>query len=566
VPLLPRRHKRRQWSRWNTVEEDAQVLGVARTLTSATRLMDVMRLLRPEDGISVSFTVNPGSVFADGLEDYFAGLGASVLSWREARRRSFDLAVACAVHPSMRRLDAPLVVMPHGAGYNRLVTESTGDAAAPAGLSRRELTRWGRVLPAAIGVSHEDQIARLARTCPQAVPVARLIGDYCWDRIEQSMPRRDLYRAKLGVGHGRRLVVINSTWSAHSLLGRCPDLPLKLVTALPADEFAVALVLHPNVWARHSRDRVHLRLASAMDAGLLVLPPEEGWRAAVIASDWVVGDHGSTTFYSAALHRVLLLAATGLDELDPASPTAAFSRAAPRLDPDGDLLEQLLTAAEKHTPEDFQDSVDRQLAARGEAGRRHQEVMYPFLGHRNITLPRNHPGPDPVPEPSPERHLGPTTFDVTGTVLPDDSVAVRRWPVIAHHHEEARGFYAVSDQETHEIWRATAAVLARTVIDAELAPEDWLRHHIQHPNSGLDVAVAALADDRCLLLVRRGDILLEAHAPRPFGSPRPRLDPLLLGAAVTVWLHAARTAEDLSRGLLIRTGTRATRVAFTAQP
>ncbi|MFI1158773.1 hypothetical protein [Streptomyces sioyaensis] len=566
MSLLPRRRTSRRRSRWNTVPEDAHVLGVARTLTSATRLMDVMRLLRPEDGIAVSYTVNPGSVFADGLADYFDGLGARVLSWREATRQRFDLAVACAVHPSMRQLDAPLMVMPHGAGYNRLVTESTGDPGAPAGLSRRELMRGGRVLPAAIGVSHEEQIARLARTCPQAVPVAHLIGDYCWDRIEQSRPRRDLYRARLGVGHGRRLVVVNSTWSEHSLLGRHPDLPAKLVTALPADEFAVALVLHPNVWARHSRHRVHQRLARAMDAGLLVLPPEEGWRAALIASDWVVGDHGSTTFYSAALHRVLLLAATGLDELDPASPTAALSRAAPRLDPDGDLLAQLLTAAEQHSPQRLQAPVDGQLEARGEAGRRLQEVMYPFLAHRNITLPADPPVPDPVPEPRPERHVGPTAYDVTGEVLPDGSVAVRRWPVLAHDHEESRGFLAVTEQETHRLWRSSAEVCARTVIDGELAPADWLRECIHSPRASLDVAVAALAEDRCLLLLRRCGTLLEAHAPRAYGDPGPRLDPLLLGAAVQVWLNARRTAGELSGGLVVRTGRRTLNVAFTWPP
>ncbi|WP_052230247.1 hypothetical protein [Streptomyces sp. CT34] len=575
MPLSPRRlRSRRLWPRWNTVPEDARVLGVARTLTSATRLMDVLRLLPPEDGIRVSVTVNPGSVFGDGLADYFDALGATVLSWREATRQRFDLAVACAVHPSMRRLDAPLMVMPHGAGYNRLVTESTGDPSAPAGLSRRELTRWGRVVPAAIGVSHDEQIARLARTCPEAVPVAHLIGDYCFDRIAQSVPRRDLYRASLGVGHGRRLVVINSTWSEHSLLGRHPDLPLKLVSALPADEYAVAIVLHPNVWARHSRYGVRRLLGTAMDAGLLVLPPEEGWRAALIASDWVVGDHGSTTFYSAALDRVVLLAATGLDELDPASPTAALSRAAPRLDPEGDLLDQLLTAAERHHPERQQGPTDSQLAARGEAGRRHREVMYRFLARRHIRPPATPPDPDPVPEPRPERHLGPTAYDVTGEVLPDDSVALRRWPAVRPGceeprglvDEESRGFLAVTDEETSGYKRSSAAVVARTVTDAELAPVDWLRGRIPDAHAGHDVAVAALADDRCLLLLRTGEVLLEAHAPRSFGHPAARLDPLLLGSAVAVWLHEKRTAEELSAGLLLRTGVRCVRVTFTAPP
>jgi hypothetical protein len=36
---------------------------------------------------------------------------------------------------------------------------------------------------------------------------------------------------------------------------------------------------------------------------LLVIPPEEGWRAAVVAADVVVGDHGSCTQYAAAIGK-----------------------------------------------------------------------------------------------------------------------------------------------------------------------------------------------------------------------------------------------------------------------
>ncbi|MEV5505322.1 hypothetical protein AB0L16_02455 [Streptomyces orinoci] len=524
-----------------------------------------MQLLRPEDGIRVSYTVNPGSVFSEGLEDYLYDLGATVLSWREAKRRRFDLAVACAVHPSMRGLHAPLLVMPHGAGYNRLVTESTGDPSAPAGLSRRELMHRGKVLPEIIGVSHRDQIARLAATCREAVPHARLIGDYCLDRIRASMPRRDLYRERMGVTGGQRLVLVNSTWSEHSLLGRHPDLPLRLVAALPADEFKVALVLHPNVWARHSRHRVYERLGKAMDAGLLVLPPEEGWRAAIVASDLVVGDHGSTSFYSAALRRVVLLAATGLDELDPASPAAAFGRTAPRLDPEGDLLAQLLDADGRHKPDDLAEVVERQLGGPGEGGQLLREIMYSFLEHRDIPAPTGKWQPLPVPEPSPRQRPAPATWDVTGEIHPDGSVAVRRWPVIAELHEESRGFLAVTDQETHPLWQASAAVAARTVLDADRPPADWLAQRLaDYP--GLDVLVAALAEDRCLVLLRRGRVLLEAHTQRAWGEPDRRLDPVLLGAAVNLWLNEGRSAADLGRGLRLRTGPRGLRIAFTTRP
>lgn len=304
------------------------MLAVVRTLTSATRVMDVLPLLRARDGIELYITVNPGSAFTAGLDAYLESLdGITALSWSAATRRGFDLAVACTVNSSMRRLRAPLVVLPHGAGYNRLVRPTTGDDVSPAGLSRQELTWRGRVVPAVIGLSHEEQLERLRRSCPQALPLARVVGDPCFDRLLASLAERDRYRRLLGAVGGRRLVVVSSTWSEHSLLGRCPDLPLRLVRELPADEYAVAVVLHPNIWARHNPLDL---LREAVSAGLLVVPPQNGWQAALVAADWVVGDHGSVSLYGAALDRVTLLAATGEAELAPDSPATPSVAAPPR--------------------------------------------------------------------------------------------------------------------------------------------------------------------------------------------------------------------------------------------
>ncbi|MFF2961598.1 hypothetical protein ACFVT1_22310 [Streptomyces sp. NPDC057963] len=522
-----------------------------------------MRLLRAEDGIEKYYTVNPGSAFGDGLGEYLRALGVRVLTWEEATRRSFDLAVSCSVHPTMRRLDAPLMVLPHGAGYNRLVAESTGDSRVPAGLSRRELMWRGKVVPAAIGVSHQEQIDRLAVTCPEAVPYAVTVGDWCFQRIRASMSRRDHYRARLGAVDGRRLVVIHSTWSSHSLLGRHPGLPLRLVTSLPADEFAVAAVFHPNVWARHTPDGVFDRLAEAMDAGLMIIPPQEGWRAAVVASDWVVGDHGSTSFYSAAADRVTLLAATGLDELDPASPAAAFAHRAPRLDPDGDVYAQLMDAARGYDPEDLRPVVDRQLASVDTSGATTQELMYAFLAARGVRTPRHAPHPAPVPAPEPAHHPAPTAYDVTGAHDGTGTVDVRRRPLVVGDHTEARGFYAVTDEVNHLLWRQAAEVVARTGIEAELPATEWADRESRRSEHA-NVLVAAVDPTRCLVRLRGGREL-EARTERPWGTRRPPLDAVVLGAAVNLWLtDTARGGdEDLTGGLSVRTGDRQIRVTFS---
>ncbi|MFM9611137.1 hypothetical protein [Streptomyces niveiscabiei] len=552
---------------------------MARTLTSATRVLDVMELLRVEDGIEKYYTVNPGSAFADGLHEYLVSVaGPRVLTWAEATRRTFQLAVACAVHPTMRRLDAPLMVMPHGAGYNRLVSESTGDTTSPAGLSRRELTHRGKVIPAAIGVSHPDQLARLLDTCPEAVPRAEVIGDWCAQRIRDSEARRDCYRARFGVTDGRRLVVLHSTWSAHSLLGRHPGLPLDLVTALPADEYAVAAVFHPNVWARHTRADLLERLREPMDAGLMVIPPEEGWRAAIVACDAVIGDHGSTTFYSAAHDRPTLLAATGLAELDPASPAAAFATTAPRLDPSGDLHAQLLRAQREYDPGVLRPVVDSQLADVEKSGERTQRRLYAFLEHRGVPLPRQPPGPSPVPEPSPERGVPVLAYVVTGGVLPDGSVGVRRLPMVPGRGgggfagaagsgfaegggsvEEGSGFYAVAAECAHPTWSQSADVIARTVPVVDPSPADWC---LREAPRRLGAAVLAARIDDFSAVVRLRDTLFEAHTERPWGGLRPTLDPLLLGAALNLWLTDGHSGAELVRGLVIRTGRGLLRVAF----
>ncbi|AKG43754.1 translation initiation factor if-2 [Streptomyces xiamenensis] len=131
----PRHRPERYDPAWATLRPlpAVDVLGVARTLTSATRLRDLVRLLPPQD-VELFFTINTGSAFSAGLEEYVRSLPGRFLTWEEATApgRSFDLAVAFAVHPSMREVDAPLMVLPHGVGYNRLVPEVTdGGLGAP---------------------------------------------------------------------------------------------------------------------------------------------------------------------------------------------------------------------------------------------------------------------------------------------------------------------------------------------------------------------------------------------------------------------------------------------------
>ncbi|MFF2077292.1 hypothetical protein ACFVXG_21330 [Kitasatospora sp. NPDC058162] len=518
-------------------------------------------LLRGQDGIRFYITVNPGSQFASGLDDYLRTLpgNITVLPWEEAVRREFNLAVACAVHASMHRLHAPLVVLPHGAGYNRLVTESTGDKASAAGLSRRELTHRRRVFPSVIGVSHSEQFDRLAQWCPEALPRAREVGDLCHDRMRHSEDSRDRYREMLGAVDGRRLVVVNSTWSEHSLFAQAFDLPLQLVAQLPADEYTVAVILHPNIWEKHDPEAI---LAPATRSGLRLIPPHQGWQATVVAADCLIGDHGSVSFYGAALRHPTVLVTTGAAELDPQSPTYTFGQAAPVLDPHGDLLAQIERAMAKHDPTALQSITDRSLGQRGLSSEVLTSLLYDFLPTvvRPAKAPALRPYPDPVSLPTEV----PTAYDVEGECRGTE-VSLRRFPIIDPEHHLSRGFHVASIEEPVRELKFTAEVLARTTIRAERPAERWLAEtSMDWPGAG--VLVAALGQARHLLRLPDG-LLLEAHAEESWGTTKPLLDPLLLGSALVLWLSdGGEPARLPDSGLTIRTGTHLTRVAFTARP
>ena len=88
--------------------------------------------------------------------------------------------------------------------------------------------------------------------CPEALPASIVAGDLCLDGMRAGAGQRERYRRALGVG-SRRLVVLSSTWFTDSAFGRVPRMYEAIVNALPEDCYAVAAVLHPNIWAVHGR-------------------------------------------------------------------------------------------------------------------------------------------------------------------------------------------------------------------------------------------------------------------------------------------------------------------------
>ncbi|WP_431983985.1 hypothetical protein, partial [Streptomyces qinglanensis] len=224
------------------------------------------------------------------------------------------------------------------------------------GLAPDWLLADGKPFVDALVLSHPEQLPRLRRACPEAASAAVLGGDPCYDRMLAGRPHRQRFRRALGVRRGQRLVVLNSTWNPEGFFGNggsedlLPSLLPRLAAELPADEYRVAAVLHPNIWYGHGPGQVRAWLNRARRHGLTLIDPLHAWRQALLAADVVLGDFGAVSYYSAALGIPVLLAATGQERLDPEAPLADFVRSAPRLDPHAPLRDQLERALAAHAP------------------------------------------------------------------------------------------------------------------------------------------------------------------------------------------------------------------------
>lgn len=385
-----------------TIRSPRTVLGVAHHLTGGTRVTEMLGLLERDHRIQVVYTVSPASPLATGAEEYLRSLGGMVIPWGQAVNQEFDLAVA-AGHGGLQQLHAPVLAMSHGAGDNALMRRWAGHgppAPRPVTGPRREMIiAGGRVIPSALALAHDDERAALARTCPEAAPVAFVAGDYCFDRMTASLPFRERYREALGATPGTRLVVVSSTWGENSLLGRCQDVLLRLAKELPADSHRIVAVLHPNTWCVHGRRQVRAWSADP-DRHVRLVPPEEGWRAALVAADRVIGDHGSVTCYGAALGVPVLRGTWPRDDVAPGSPASMVGAVSPRLDWDRPLVPQLDAVAGTFGAADAARLRERITSRPGAAARLFRSEMYRLLRLPEPAYPP-HVAPVPLPAPLP---------------------------------------------------------------------------------------------------------------------------------------------------------------------
>jgi hypothetical protein len=384
-------------SRWVTRSGCRTVLAVVHTVTSGQRMLDIVRLFENDLRIQVVFTMAP-DVFSNGVAQFLEELGAVTVPWQQATNTSFDLAVT-ASYGAVHELQAPLVIVPHGAGYNKLASRRTQRATianrAVYGLEPQRLIQDGSVIPAALILSHRDDLERLGRTCPEALPSAVVAGDPCHDRIVASLPRRNAYRRALGIEDDEKLILLTSTWGKGSLFGDDHTLLTRLVTTLPPGHRVLSLI-HPNAWFAHGGWQIRAWLADLCRNGLALMPPEADWRTALVAADWIIGDHGSVALYGTAAQVPVLLAQFPSGEVDPDSAAALLAATAPHLRRRRSLINQLREATQTHAAGGYEPVAARITSEPGRFDRNMRRLLYRML---KLKQPARISSTEPAPPP-----------------------------------------------------------------------------------------------------------------------------------------------------------------------
>ncbi|WP_199547708.1 hypothetical protein [Streptomyces sp. N35] len=397
----------------------------------------------------------------------------------------------------------------------------------------------------ALVLSHPEQRDRLRDSCPQAVDSAVLAGDPCFDRILGHRDLRVPYRRALGVRTGQRLVLLNSTWAKGSLAGGpLPSLLPRLTAELPADEYRIAAVLHPNIWSAHGPGQIRAWFDRALNAGVTLVDPLHDWRQALIAADAVIGDHGSVSFYAAALGTPVLLGAAPLTDIDHRSPSAAFVREAPLLDMNAPLRPQLDSLTTPPAgPARFTTSMPGASAARL------RRLFYGLLGLpepvHTATLRRL-----PLPAHAPAERTAPQRV-LTSVTAPGE-VSITRYvdpPFEPEGEGEALTVVHERTRERHALALADVVFHEGPPHDVRLGrPDQWTAEALaRHPHAGLTLYVDS--PDTATARTRGGLVL------RLTAGPQADADPVAYGCALHAWTASGKSLDDLvAHGLRVRLG------------
>lgn len=454
--------------RWVSVRARRTVLGVVHNVTSATRLLDLLAVFAGDSRVETVFTCTGSSALDAGTAEFLTGRGMLQVPWAQAKTGKFDVAIATSRGGDLHELRTPLIGAPHGAGYNkRLAPESGGSVPVSFGLAPEWLMHNGEVVPAAIVLSHEEQRERLTVSCPQAAPLSVVAGDPCCDQLRASAPFRADYRRALGVRPGQKLVVVSSTWGDGSILAADdPDKAVlrRALAELPLDEYRVLAAVHPNAWYGHGAWQMQNWLAPLVEHGLILpVPDSQTWKAALLAADRLLGDHGSLTLYGVWLAVPAVLGSFAEAKVAVPSPMAGLGALLPRLSPHAGVQVQLEDAAERQAGSEELGGIRSALTSR--PGRSAALLRQLFYGLLELPEPERPAAPSMVP--LPDVTVGrsfpaePPVFVSTG--LRDRAAYLRRFPAALQRRTAERhlaGTHLLADIDHPDAeWVRSADVL-----------------------------------------------------------------------------------------------------------
>ena len=405
----------------------------------------------------------------------------------------------------------------------------------------------GRLIPDVLVLSHEEQRSRLRRDCPAAAAVSMVAGDPCLDRMAASTPLRAEYRHAFGVETGQRLVLLSSTWGPRSLFAGGMAL-MRRFTALALDDYQVVLALHPNVRAWHSPWQVERWLLECAQAGVTVLPSPDGWGAALVAADAVVGDHGSVTFYGAVLGRPVLLASAPLDAVAPDSAIGRFLRAAPRLDDHRDVTEQIEGAIAAYSADRFAPITALATSAPGESAALLRQRLYQLMRLAEPAWPAEVRAME-IPHAA-QRAVGAQL--VRAELMDDKSVLITRYPVSALDPAEGlpTGTHLVTHSEQpvrRHLELAEIVVVSRSAVAVE----------VLRGLPGCALATARESDGTWVVITPGGD---RVRADGLLGTAG-----RLAASVVHAWLAAGRPLDELPSRMGVQRGSQCSEVVFQVE-
>ena len=412
-----------QSQKWSTVRFERSVLVVARTLTITLWGLDFLDEVLSDTRVQVVFSVddrNP-SAFRHSAARLLSQVEAATVPWPQATSTTFDLAISFSFNGDLEQLQCPLLLGLHGASLGKYAALPP-DGRFP--VPNLPEPRAG-IFPTTVAIPHPAERTRYGAVDPR-VNFA-IVGDPCLDRLLASVPRRNQYRQALGVNPDQKLVVVSSTWGPDAMLATTPDIATQLTASLPADEYRVALIIHPNIWTGHGGWQTRSWLKRAHDAGVLAIPPwTNTWRSVLVASDAVIHDHGSVSLYAAALNKPLLAAPTESDNLIQDSLTAELGRRARTLNLSQPHRPQIDAAIKDHDPTLFKDIAAGVSDRPGESLRLHRDLIYGLIQLEAPTTQPRTLAVDLPPEPVPSIY----SYHVRTTIETDNRVAIQRFPAI----------------------------------------------------------------------------------------------------------------------------------------